>query len=158
MPAVPVKKSRIVPVHLNKKALFDYEVLGSYEAGIKLTGAEVKSVRGGRVNLKGAFVSFVGGRAKLLKAHISHYKCAAEEGAPDRPRDLLLHKKDIASLKSKSDEDGCTVIPVEVYLKGSLVKVRVALARGRKKWDKRALLKGRDEQRHQDVELKRKDW
>lgn len=158
MPRTPAKKSRIVPVHLNKKALFDYEVLGSYEAGIKLTGAEVKSVRAGSVNLKGAFVSFVGGRAKLLKAHISAYKCAASELPPDRPRDLFLHKKDIASLKSKTDEDGCTAIPVEIYLKGSLVKVRVALARGRKKWDKRALLKGRDEQRHQDVELNRKGW
>lgn len=151
-------KSRITSIHLNKKALFDYEVLGSYEAGIQLTGAEVKSVRLGKVNLKGSFVSFVSGHAQLLKAHISHYPCAAQETAPDRPRTIFLHKKDIVALKSKTEEEGCTAIPVEIYLKGSLVKVRVALARGRKKWDKRALLKGRDEQRHQDVELKRRDW
>ena len=158
MPPSPEKKYRIVQVHANKKALFDYEVLASYEAGIKLTGAEVKSVRAGKVNLKGAFVSFVGGRARLIKAHIAHYPAGPQEGDPARPRDLFLHKKDILSLKARTDEEGCTAVPTEVYLKGGLVKVRVALARGRKKWDKRSLLKGRDEQRHQDVELKRKDW
>ncbi len=151
-------KSAVRPIHANKKALFDYEVLSSYEAGIRLTGAEVKSVRSGKVNLKGAFVSFRTGRAVLHKSHISRYPFAAEETAPDRERALFLKKKDIAYMKEKTEEAGCAAIPTEVYLKGSLVKVRVALARGRKKWDKRELLKERDERRHADVELKRRDW
>ena len=129
----------------NKKALFDYEVLEMFEAGIILFGAEVKSVRTGSVNLKGAHVSLASGRPILLGAHISPYKSETIwiHRSPTRERELLLKRKDISRLLGKVKEKWLTLVPIEIYLKGTLIKVKVALVRGRAKHDKRDLLKNR---------------
>ena len=132
------------PTHTNKKALFDYEMLESFEAGIELTGAEVKSLRTGSANLKGAHVSVNSGRPVIIGMHITPYKGAVTEVTnPTRDRSLFLHKKTVFILIAKLREKGMTLIPTELYFKGTLVKVRVALARGRTKYDKRAVLKDR---------------
>jgi SsrA-binding protein len=129
----------------NKKALFDYEVLENFEAGIILNGAEVKSVRSGGVNLKGSHVSLTSGRPILLGAHISPYKGETKglHQTPTRDRELLLKRKDILRLSLKVKEKGLTIVPTEFYFKGTLIKVKVALVRGRAEHDKRNVLKNR---------------
>lgn len=129
----------------NKKALFDYEVLETFEAGIILNGAEVKSVRAGGVNLKGSHVSLTSGRPILLAAHISPYKWETKglHHLPTRDRELLLKRRDILRLTLKVKEKWLTLVPTEFYFKGTLIKVKVALARGRAEHDKRNVLKNR---------------
>ncbi|MDD2745194.1 MAG: SsrA-binding protein SmpB [Candidatus Gracilibacteria bacterium] len=129
----------------NKKALFDYEVLETFEAGIILNGGEVKSARAGGINLKGSHVSLASGRPILLAAHISPYKGETRGLAygPTRDRELLLKHKDIVRLTQKIKEKGLTLVPTEFYFKGTLIKVKVALVRGRAAHDKRNVLKNR---------------
>lgn len=138
---------KIETVHSNRKALFDYEILENFEAGIKLTGAEVKSVREGGCNLKGSYVVLASGRPIITGMRISPYSHAANlrhAFDPTRDRDVFLKRKDITRLMGKIKEKGVTLIATEVYLKGSLVKVKIALARGRKAHDKKQVLKERD--------------
>lgn len=129
----------------NKKALFDYEVLETLEAGIILNGGEVKSVRDGGVNLKGSHILLTSGRPMLVGAHISPYKGETRglAFAPTRDRELLLKRKDVIRLTLKVKEKGLTIVPTEFYFKGTLIKVKVALVRGRAKHDKRNVLKNR---------------
>ena len=136
----------------NKKALFDYEILEKYEAGLKLTGQEVKSVKNGQVNLKGTFVTFHKNRANITNMHISKYKPAGAlpDYDPTRPRELLMKKREIAYLQGKSMEKGLTIIPIRVYTKGRLIKVEVALARGKRQFDKRESIKQKDLKRELD--------
>lgn len=133
----------------NKKALFDYELLDAYEAGLVLSGAEVKSVRNKQINLKGSYISILEGEAYLKNAHISPYTFAAykESYDPERPRKLLLSKKEIAYLQGKTQEKGLTIVPVSVYTKGPQIKLELAIARGKKKHDKRASIKKREQNR-----------
>mgnify|MGYP000691581302 CR=1 FL=1 len=130
----------------NKKAFFEYEILEKFEAGLVLTGQEVKSVKIGQANLKGTYVTFHNGKAYLLNMHISKYKAAGPLPAydPTRTRGLLLHKRQIAYLQAKSAEKGLTIMPLSVYTKGRLIKVEVAVARGKKLHDKRESLKKKD--------------
>lgn len=130
----------------NKKAFFDYEILETLEAGIVLSGSEVKSVKAGHIQLKGSYVSVRGEEIWLVSAHISPYK-PGKAFEPERTRKLLLRKKEINYLAGKSRESGITLIPTEVYLKNNLIKVAVSVGRGKKKYDKREVKKKRELER-----------
>lgn len=133
----------------NKKARFDYEILDTLTAGISLTGQEVKSVRAGHLSLKGTYVTFHGKSAFLTNANITAYKFAGELPGydPTRSRQLLLHKREIDYLRGKSEEQGLTIVPLNVYSKNRLIKVEIAVARGKHQFDKRETIKKRDENR-----------
>lgn len=123
---------------IHKKAKFDYTILDKTEAGIVLTGAEVKSLIGGHGNLEGSFVRIIGSEAYLVNAQIFPYIYARPEGfEPRRTRKLLLHKREILRLKSKIDSDKLTLIPLSWYNKGPKIKLSVGLARGKKEFEKR---------------------
>lgn len=141
----------------NKQARFDYNILETLEAGLVLTGPEVKSVRAGHINLKGAFVTFHGDQTFLTNAHISKYRYASALPGydPDRSRPLLLKKKEVAYLRGKAQEKGLTIVPLSVYTKGRHIKVTVGLARGKKMYDKRAAIKKRELNREVEKALKR---
>jgi SsrA-binding protein len=133
----------------NKKARFDYEILQNVEAGLVLSGQEVKSVRAGQMNLSGAFVSFMKDEAYLTNAHIPKYKYAGSvEGYdPDRSRKLLLKTKEIAYLQGKKQEKGLTIVPLSVYTSGRHIKLDIGVARGKKQFDKKRVKKDRDIER-----------
>lgn len=123
----------------NRRARHDYFILDTYEAGIALVGTEVKSLRAGRVSLKDSFVTIKGGEAYLQGVHISPYENGNRfNHDPDRDRKLLLHKKEILKLNMSVMKDGLTLIPLQLYLKKGRVKVLLALARGKKLYDKRS--------------------
>ncbi len=131
---------------VNKKARFDYEILETYEAGLVLTGQEVKSAKKGRINLKGSYVTLTNGTASVLNMHISKYEKAGHlpDYKPDRTRLLLLHKKEMIKLMGKKDEQGLTLVPIKVYTKRNKIKLEFGLGRGKKKYDKRQDLKDKD--------------
>jgi len=133
----------------NKKVLHDYHVLEKTEAGIVLSGAEVKSIKTGQVNLKGSYVSAKNNEIWLTNAYISPYKMATTQldYNPNQERKLLLSKKEIASLIGTLSAKGLTVMPLSVYTKGSLIKVEIGVCRGKKKSDKRELIKKRETDR-----------
>ena len=125
----------------NKKAYHDYFIEDTYEAGIALVGTEVKSLRMGKCSIKEAFVGLDGDEVYVYRMNISPYeKGNIFNKDPLRPKKLLLHKKEIEKLSSKMKEKGFTIVPVEVYFKGSLVKVEIALAKGKKLYDKLSLI------------------
>ena len=136
----------------NKKAFFDYEILEKFEAGIVLSGQETKSAKDGQVNLKGSYVTFHNGKAFVLNMHITKYKPAGRlpDYDPTRTRQLLLHKKEIAYLQAKSMEKGLTIVPLRVYTNERLLKLEVAVARGKKTYDKRESIKKKDLKRELD--------
>ncbi len=140
----------------NKKAYHDYEVLETYEAGIVLSGDEVKSIRDNQANLKGGFVDTLEGEAYLNEAHISRYKnSSANSFDPTRKRKLILHKKEIASIAQAIHEKGVTTIPLNLYSKGGLIKLKIGICRGKKLHDKRETLKKRAQEREIQKQLKR---
>jgi SsrA-binding protein len=141
----------------NRKALHDYTIEDTYEAGIALTGTEIKSVRAGRVNLRDGYVQIRNGEAWLLNVHISPYDFGNRENhEPRRERKLLLHGQEIRKLYSKVAERGWTIIPLRVYLKGGRAKFEIALARGKRLYDKRDAVAERDMDR--DLRRAVKDW
>ena len=129
----------------NKKAYFDYEILESQEAGLELKGHEVKSIRSKQVNLKGAYISSLSGELYVKGMHISAWKWLVnrESIEVERERKVLLPKKKIIYYGSKLKEGGYTLLPLSLYLKGSLIKLQVGLARGKKSYQKKQLLKER---------------
>ncbi len=133
----------------SKKAGFNYEFLEKYEAGIELLGFEVKSVRLGRGSLEGAHIIIRGGEAFLIGMRIDPYQAGntTMEYVPDHMRRLLLTKKEIAILAEEESKKGLTIIPLSLYNKGSKIKVSLAVARGKKKFDKRDTIKKRDTDR-----------
>jgi len=132
----------------NKKAYHDYFIEEKFEAGMVLTGTEVKSLRMGRANLNDAFAQIKSGEAFLNNLHISPYEFGNRSNHDaDRARKLLLHKKEITKLFSKMREQGYTVVPLRLYLKSGLVKVELGLAKGKKLYDKREDLKEKDSKR-----------
>jgi SsrA-binding protein len=134
-------------ISTNRKAFSEYDIIEKFEAGIVLTGPEVKSVRDGRVNLKDAYARIQNEEAFLYNCHISPYDFAHNaEQDPTRSRKLLLRRHEINRLMGKVQEKGLTIIPLRVYLKGKHVKVEVALAKGRRIWGKR------EEKRRKSVE------
>jgi len=141
----------------NKKAFFNYEILEKLEAGISLLGSEVKSIREGRVSLKESFADIKEGEVYLLNCHISPYEAANRfNHDPMRPRKLLLHRQEIKRLTGKIKEKGLTLIPTRIYLndKGK-VKVEIALARGKRAYEKKEAIKARDLERELRAEMKR---
>jgi SsrA-binding protein len=132
----------------NRKARRDYHVLESVEAGIALTGSEIKSIRAGRVSLGDAYVRPEDGELWLLNAHIARYQASSYLGhEPTRPRKLLLHRGEIVSLASSVAQKGLTLVPLRLYVKGHLVKLEIALARGKKLYDKREAIMRRETER-----------
>lgn len=139
----------------NKKAYHDYFIEEKYEAGMVLTGTEVKSLRIGKANLNDAFVQIKTGEAFLNNLHISPYDFGNRENHdPDRLRKLLMHKKEIVKLFSKIREQGYTIIPLRLYFKNGMVKAELGLAKGKKLYDKREDLKKKDHKREVEQALK----
>ncbi len=148
-------KIKIKSVSKNKKAFHDYFVDETYETGISLCGTEVKSVREGKVNLKDSYVSVKTGEAILIGMHISPYeKGNIFNKDPLRPRKLLLHRREINKLIGLTQQQGYTLIPLEIYFKGSYVKVALGLCRGKKNYDKREAIAERDAKRNMNRALK----
>jgi SsrA-binding protein len=136
----------------NKKARHDYEILETYEAGLVLHGTEVKSLREGRANLKDSYAAVHNEEVWLYGVHISPYSHGnINNHAPERDRKLLLHRKEIRKLIGKTKESGLTLVPLQLYFNKGKVKVQLALARGKKEYDKRAAISKRES----DRELKR---
>lgn len=139
----------------NKKAFHDYHILEKFEAGIVLTGTEVKSLRDGRANLKDSYVLIRNGEAFLLNTHISPYTHGNRENHdPLRTRKLLLHKREIEKLASETTHKGLTVVPLQMYLKRGRVKVEIGVARGKKLYDKRETEKQKEAKRETDAAMK----
>ncbi len=139
----------------NKKVYHDYFLDEKYEAGISLAGTEVKSLRMGKGSIKEAFIRIENGEVYLYGMHITPYeKGNIFNKDPLRPKKLLLHKKEIEKLTGKIKEKGYTIVPVEVYFKGSLVKVEIALARGKKLYDKRQDIAKKDQRREAERDFK----
>jgi len=147
----------IKPVATNRKAYHNYHIGESIEAGIVLSGTEIKSIRAGRASLGDAYVKPESGELWLLNAHIARYEAGSYlSHEPTRPRKLLLHRKQINSLTSKVAEKGLALVPLRLYLKGSNAKVEVALAKGKRLYDKRESIARRDAEREMGRAIKRK--
>jgi SsrA-binding protein len=141
----------------NRKAYFEYAIDDLYEAGLVLQGTEVKSLRQGRASIDDAYARFRDGAIYLYNAHIGPYSHAAVDSHnPERPRKLLLHRFELRRLLGKVQERGYTLIPVKLYFKNEHAKVEIALARGKKKVDKRETIRRREQQREMDRARKRR--
>jgi len=144
-------------ITVNKKAFHDYEIIEKYDAGIALMGSEVKSIREGRVSFKDSYVEIRSQEAFLVSAHIAAYPNASYNNhEPERSRKLLLHRRELKKLDRKVRTRGVTIVPLRMYLtpKG-LVKIEIALARGKRLYDKKQKIKEKDLQRDMDREMKR---
>ncbi len=143
---------------INRQARYEYFLLERFEAGIGLTGAEVKSVKDGRIRLDESFVRLLDDGAWLVNAMIAPYRYANNrEYKPTRSRRLLLHRKEILSLAKKMETKNLTLVPVSCYTKKGKVKLEIALAKGKKSWDKRAAIRKRDLDREVSRELREKN-
>lgn len=137
--------SNILIVQENKKARFDYTIVETYEAGLVLTGSEVKSLRNKDVQLKDAYISFRGDEAFLQNAHIAEYKASSYNNhAPERLRKLLLNRKELEEIYGALREKGYSCVPLKIYFKNGRAKLEIALAKGKKTHDKREAIKKRD--------------
>lgn len=140
----------------NKKARFDYEILEKFEAGMVLTGSEVKSIREGEVSLKDSYVAFKNGEAFLQNAHINVYKASSYNNHhPERLRKLLLNRDEIDKIMGRVQEKSLSCVPLKMYFKKGRVKVEIGLGRGKKQHDKRQSLKKKDSDRELARALKR---
>jgi SsrA-binding protein len=140
----------------NRRARREYFIEDKYEAGLVLTGSEIKSVRAGRANLQDSYVTIRDGEAWLINSHVAPYKQASDQNhEPKRDRKLLLHRRQIDRLAGKVQAKGYTIIPLRLYLKDNRAKVEIALARGKKLYDKRADLAKRQAQRDIERALRR---
>ena len=150
-----VTDEEIIPVTTNRKALHLYEVIERVEAGMELVGTEVKSLRAREANLVDAYASFQDEELFLYKMHIGAYKEADRfNHDPTRKRKLLLHKHQLRRLGAKTREKGLTIVPLRVYFRGSFAKVELALARGRRAFDKRESIERRDRERDMQRAIK----
>ncbi len=149
------KKQAVKLIANNKKAYFDYFIEDKYEAGIELFGTEVKSLRMGKCSIKESFIRIERGEVYVYGMHISPYeKGNIFNKDPLRVRKLLLHKREILKLSGELAQKGYTLVPLSVYLKGSLVKVEIGLAKGKKLYDKRETLAKKDQRREVEKEFK----
>lgn len=140
---------------INKRVNFDYELFDKVEAGVALTGAEVKSLFANQASLNEAYVKIINGEAFLLNAHIHPYKFAdVSKIDPKRTRKLLLHQKELLSLENKMKQKNLILAPVAWYNKGHQIKLEIALARGKKKWERKEAIKRKDLDRETEEELK----
>ena len=141
----------------NRKAKHDYFLLDTYEAGLVLQGSEIKSIRAGQVSIKEAYVRTDGKEAWLVDAHIAPYDPASRQNHdPKRDRKLLLHRKEIGKLWDEVRQKGVTIIPLRIYLKNGRAKLEIALAKGKRKYDKRQDLARKDAQREMERALRRR--
>jgi len=139
----------------NRKARYQYHFHDTYEAGLVLMGSEIKSIRAGRVSLQEGFVLFEEGEAWLVNVHIAQYDPASQQNhEPRRRRKLLLHRREIDRLRSRIQEKGYTMVPTRLYLKDGRAKVEIALARGKKQYDKRQTIAKRDSKRQMERAIK----
>ncbi len=144
-------------VTLNRKASHDYHILRTLEAGLSLLGTEIKSIREGHVSIREAYVRPIGDELWLVGAHIAHYAPASRMNHdPTRNRRLLLHRKEIRDLLWEVQTGGLTIIPLRMYLTGGKAKLEIALARGKKSYDKRADIAKRDAERRMQQALRRR--
>ena len=151
------KQEGIKVVTNNKRATFDYELLERFEAGLALTGTEIKSIRAHQANLRRSFVQNRNGELWLLESHISPYEHGNRENhEPTRPRKLLLHRREINKIIDEMAQKSLTVVPTKLYLKNGRAKVEIALARGKRKSDKRADLAKKDANRQVERALREK--
>lgn len=135
----------ILLIQENKKARFDYEILEKFEAGLQLTGSEVKSLRDKNVQLKDSYISFKGNEAFLQNAHISEYKSSSYNNhTPERLRKLLLNRKELDTIFGALREKGLSCVPLKIYFKNGKAKLEIALVKGKKAHDKRESIKKRD--------------
>lgn len=141
----------------NRKATHEYEILDRYEAGVVLSGTEIKSIRAGKADIGDAYVRLEEGEARLIGMHIAEWPgAAAQNHAPKRTRRLLLHKKEIVSIGTKAKTKGLALIPLRIYLSRGRCKVEIGLGRGKKAFDKRQAISARDERREAERQLA--DW
>lgn len=139
----------------NKKAYHDYFIEEKYEAGLSLLGSEVKSIKKGKVSIKESFISDRKGEMFIYGMHVTPYSQAYDKDIdPTRTRRLLLHKKEINKLIGKKTQSGYTVVPLKIYERDGLVKLELALAKGKKQYDKRETIKAKDDKRKMDRALK----
>jgi SsrA-binding protein len=138
----------------NRKARHEYFVLDTYECGVVLKGAEVKSIRNGRANLQDAYARVDDGEVWLFGMHVSPYEFSRGELDPVRKRKLLLHRREIAEIARATEEKGVTVVPLRVYFKDGRCKVEIATARGKARYDKRQAIAARDARRETERDLK----
>ena len=139
----------------NRKARHQYQFHDTYEAGLVLMGSEIKSIRAGRVSLQEGFVVVEGNEAWLVNVHIAQYHPASRQNhEPRRRRKLLLHRREIDRLQSSAQEKGFTIVPTKLYLSDGRAKVEIALARGKKLYDKRQALAKKDSKRQMDRAIK----
>lgn len=151
------KPDKIKIVYNNKRATFDYELLERIEAGLVLTGTEIKSVRASMVSLQRSYVQARGDELWLLEANISPYEHGNRENhEPTRPRKLLLHRREINRILTNLAQKGLTIVPTRLYLKGGRAKIEIALARGKRKFDKREDIARRDADRQVERALREK--
>jgi SsrA-binding protein len=142
-------------VATNRKAQHEYHFDSTYEAGLVLRGTEIKSIRAGRVSLQEGYVAFEGGEAWLVDVYIAQYDPASRQNHdPKRRRKLLLHRHEIDRLQGRVQEKGFTVVPIRIYLKDGRAKVEIALARGKRLYDKRQAIAERDTKRQVERALK----
>lgn len=140
---------------LNRKANYDYYIEDSYEAGIVLTGTEIKSIRQGRANIKDSYAIIRNNEIYLVNTHISSYKEGNRFNHEEtRTRKLLLHKKEILKLKSKLEEEGYTLVPLKIYFVKGRAKVLIGLAKGKKNYNKKEVIKERDIKREMEKSIK----
>jgi len=146
---------KIKTISLNRKACHDYEIQESVEAGIALTGTEVKSIRAGQVNIRDAYAHPQGPELWLFNAHIARYEGGNRYNhEPTRPRKLLLHRRQIDELAGKVTQKGFTIVPLKLYLKNGIAKVELGLAKGKRLYDKRQSLARREAEREMERALK----
>jgi SsrA-binding protein len=150
---MPKKEGERVAIS-NRRARHEYHILDTYEAGIVLVGSEVKSIRDGRANLSDAYARLEGGEVWLHAMHVSPYPFARQQHDPTRRRKLLLHRGEIDRLMGKLTESGLTLVPLKLYFNDGLAKVEIALARGKRQWDKRQAMAERDANRETERVLK----
>jgi len=147
-----------LPTFVNRKALRNYTVLDRYEAGISLAGQEVKSIRAGGLSFRDAYGRVKDGEVILYEMNIATYKYATHEQLPPRrPRRLLLNKSEIRKIKKAIDEKGMTLIPIKVYFKKHLVKVEVGICKGKREYEKRAVIAQKDSDRDKERALRERE-
>ncbi len=158
MSCVKITAMGVKIISTNRKASFEYFLLEHYEAGISLMGSEIKSIREGQISLAEAYVQVDEKEAWLVNAHIAPYDPASQfNHDPKRPRRLLLHRREIRELWDEVRQKGVTVVPTKIYLKDGRAKVEIALAKGKKLYDKRAEIEKRDTQREVERQMRGRD-
>lgn len=149
--------SQLKVIAVNRKATHDYEIMERVEAGMVLTGTEIKSLRAGRANLREAYARPEKGELWLVGAHIAHYaQGGVNNHEPTRPRKLLLHRDQLANLIISASQKGLTILPLRLYIRNHVAKVELGLARGRRQYDKRKVIARRDADRAMQQAMRRR--